>query len=155
MVAKNIERFNEITGQVFACLYESFPLPITLRPKLFGIEEHEGGEYSPELGETLGVEPQSAEEILFKHSVTWLIQAGYITAKKPDYDRHFFAEARLTAKGLEVLNAIPKTLTKREPLGEQLAAASKGGAKELMRTITTEVLGMGVRLGLKTIGMDG
>ena len=51
MVAKNIERFNEITGQVFACLYESFPLPITLRPKLFGIEEHEGGEYSPELGD--------------------------------------------------------------------------------------------------------
>jgi len=155
MAAKNIERFNEITGQVFACLYESFPLPMVLRPKLLGIEEHEGGEYSPEVGEVLGVEPQSAEEVLFKHSVTWLIQAGYIAAKKPDYDSHFFAEARLTARGLEVLNAIPENLTKREPLGEQLAAASKSGAKELMRTITTEVLGAGVRLGLKAVGMDG
>lgn len=155
MAAKNIERFNEITGQVFALLYESFPLPMALRPKLLGIEEHEGGEYSPELGEVLGVEPQSADEVLFKHSITWLVQAGYIASKTPDYDRHFFAEARLTAKGLEVLNAIPENLTKREPLGEQLAAASKSGAKELMRSITTEVLGAGVRLGLKAVGMDG
>lgn len=155
MVARNIERFNEITGQVFACLYESFPLPMSLRPKLLGIEEHEGGEYSPEVGEVLGVEPQSAEEVLFKHTVTWLIETGYIAATKPGYDGHFFAEARLTAKGLEALNAIPENLTKREPLGEQLAAASKSGAKELMRTITTEVLGAGVRLGLKAAGMDG
>lgn len=155
MGSRNIEQFNEITGQVFACLYESFPLPMALRPKLLGIEEHEGGEYSPEVGMTLGLEPQSAEEVLFKHSVTWLIQAGYIAAKKPGYDSHFFAEARLTAKGLEVLNAIPENLIKREPLGEQLAKASKSGAKELMRTITTEVLGAGVRLGLKAAGMDG
>lgn len=155
MVAKNIEHFNEVTGQVFACLYESFPLPLALRPKLLGIDEHDGGECSPEIAEALGVEPQSAEEVLFKHSVTWLIQAGYISAKPPSYGSYFFAEARLTAKGLEVLNAIPENLTKREPLGEQLAAATKSGAKELMRTITTEVLGVGVRLGLNAAGMGG
>lgn len=142
----NIEQFNELTGQIFACLYEAFPIPISLRPSMLGIDEHEGGEYSPEVGKVLGVEPQSAEEIIFKHSVTWLLQASYINATQVQFDSHFFSNVRLTAKGLEVLNAIPENLVQKESLGTQLASASKSGAKELIRTITTEVLGVGIRM---------
>lgn len=154
MTATNIDHFNEITGQVFAHLYQSFPLPVLLRPEMLGITEHEGGEYSPEVGEALGIEPQSEEEVLFKHSVSWLIQTGYLTANKLQPDGCLFGQARLTAKGLEVLNATPVSLAGKEPLGAQLAAASKSGGKELLRTITSEVLGIGVRMAMKSAGID-
>lgn len=154
MSSRNIDRFNEITGLIFGRLYEAFPLPIRLRPELIGIEEREGAVEGLQEAEALCVEVQSEEVILFKHSVTWLIQAEYLHSTHGDHGSGHFDEARLTAKGLEVLNAIPTALTKREPLGEQLVAASKSGGKELVRSITTEALGIGVRLGMKALGVD-
>ncbi|MNG30984.1 hypothetical protein D3C84_1167130 [compost metagenome] len=60
----------------------------------------------------------------------------------------------LTAKGLEVLNAVPDSLAQRTSIGEQLAEASKSGGKELLRSITTEALGIGVRLVMKGAGLE-
>lgn len=64
-----------------------------------------------------------------------------------------FTKAVLTAKGLEVLNAVPDRLVQQTSIGEQLAEASKSGIKETLRTITTEALGIGVRLLLKESGL--
>jgi hypothetical protein len=154
MSSRNIDRFNEITGLIFGQLYEAFPIPIRLRPELIGIEEREGAVEGLKEAEALCVAVQSEEVILFKHSVTWLIQAEYLHFRHGDPGSGHFNEARLTAKGLEVLNAIPIALTKREPLGEQLVAASKSGGKALVRSITTEALGFGARLGMKAFGID-
>ncbi|WP_370599570.1 hypothetical protein [Pseudomonas nitroreducens] len=156
MATRNIDEFNEITGKVFALLYEAFPLPIGLRPTAIGIEEHEPGEYDPVSGKVSGRTPVTEEEIVFGHSVQWLEEAGYLTSirgQSQGYPRLYFAESRLTAKGLEVLNAMPDNLTKRESIGQQLAEASKSGGKELLRTITTEALGIGVQLGAKAFGL--
>ncbi|MNR50332.1 hypothetical protein D3C85_1698370 [compost metagenome] len=65
-----------------------------------------------------------------------------------------FTKAVLTAKGLEVLNAVPDSLAQRTSIGEQLAEASKSGGKELLRSITTEALGIGVRLVMKGAGLE-
>lgn len=154
MSTRNIDRFNEITGLIFGQLYEAFPIPIVLRPRLIGIEEREGAVEGAGIAAAMGVEAQSEEVILFKHSVTWLIQAEYLKSTHYDIGSGYFDSARLTAKGLEVLNAIPTALTKREPLGEQLVAASKSGGKELVRSITTEALGFGARFGMKAFGID-
>lgn len=154
MSSRNIDRFNEITGLIFGQLYEAFPIPIGLRPRLVGIEEREGAVEGAATAAALGLEVQSDDEVLFKHSVTWLIQAEYLVSGDHQYGSTYFQSARLTAKGLEVLNAVPPALTKREPLGEQLVAASKSGGKELVRSITTEALGFGARLGMKAFGMD-
>lgn len=154
MSTRNIDRFNEITGLIFGQLYEAFPIPIGLRPKLIGIDERPGAVEGAAAAATLGLEEQSKDEVLFKHSVTWLIQAEYLVCGDHLHGSTYFANARLTAKGLEVLNAIPTALTKREPLGEQLVAASKSGGKELVRSITTEALGFGARLGMKAFGID-
>lgn len=154
MSSRNIDRFNEITGLIFGQLYEAFPIPIAHRPRLIGIEEREGAVEGAGVAAAMDAEVQSEEVILFKHSVTWLIQAEYLKCTHQDIGSGYFESARLTAKGLEVLNAVPPALTKREPLGEQLVAASKSGGKELVRSITTEALGFGARLGMKAFGMD-
>lgn len=157
MAAKNIDEFNEITGKVFARLYEAFPIPVLLQPSDFDIDEHAEGDWDHH-GRFVGGEPLTSEERMFGESIRWLEESGYLTfgpgnPGEQDEDRTHFQRSRLTAKGLEVLNAIPPNLTKREPLGQQLAAASKSGGKELLRTITTEALGIGVQIGAKALGL--
>lgn len=154
MSSRNIDRFNEITGLIFACLYEKFPVPVDLHPMLFGIKETPGGAECAAVAVALELDPQSEDEIFFKHSVRWLIEAGYLASAEYSYGSTHFGDSRLTAKGLEVLNAVPTALVPREPLGEQLVAASKSGGKELVRNIATEALGVGVRLSMKAFGID-
>lgn len=157
MSETNIDQFNEVTGEVFAHLYENFPIPVLLRPELFGIEEHLEGEYDSWNGVTTGATPISKDEIIFGHTVQWLIDSGYLTSGRlpagsmPEV-RTYFDRARLTAKGLEVLNAIPENLTQREPIGQRLAEATKSGGKEILRSITTEALALGVQIAARTAG---
>ena len=121
MAAKNIDEFNEITGKVFATLYEAFPIPTLLRPSDFGIDESHEGDWGAD-GRFIEGPPRSHEEVLFSQTVQWLEQSGYLTVsgappgRLVGPDRTFFGHARLTAKGLEVMNAIPPSLTKREPI---------------------------------------
>jgi hypothetical protein len=153
MATSNIDQFNEITGRVFAHLYQAFPIPTDLRPAVIEIQEASRGDYDPILGTTSGQEPKSQEEQLFVHSVEWLRQTGYLTAERYAMSDHF-TKAVLTAKGLEVLNAVPGSLKQRLSIGEQLADASRSGGKELLRSITTEALGIGVRLVMKGAGLE-
>ncbi|MCY1432372.1 hypothetical protein D9M71_483650 [compost metagenome] len=151
MATSNIEQFNEITGQVFALLYEEFPLPIALTPHSVGLDTDRAPKQNATTGEMIYPEISTDGE-MFMRTIEWLASAGYLTCSS---DRRWhIGNAVLTAKGLEVLNAIPEKLTKREPIGRQLAEASKSGGKELLRSITTEALGVGVRLLLKGSGLE-
>lgn len=153
MATSNIDQFNEITGQVFAHLYQAFPIPTELRPSSIGLLEAAPGDYDHESGIVSGAEEKSHAEMVFKHSVDWLIRTGYLTCRQyPGSD--VFEAAVLTAKGLEVLNAVPGSLQQKASIGEQLAEASKSGGKELLRSITTEALGIGVRLVLRSAGLE-
>ncbi|MCY1303819.1 hypothetical protein D9M70_535450 [compost metagenome] len=153
MTTSNIDQFNEITGRVFAHLYQAFPIPTDLRPTVVGIEEASPGDYDPVTGTSIGQEPRTHEEQLFAHSVEWLCRTGYLTAERYAMSDHF-TKAVLTAKGLEVLNAVPGSLKQKSSIGEQLTEASKSGGMELLRSITTEALGIGVRLLMKGSGLD-
>ncbi|MNF86137.1 hypothetical protein D3C84_685640 [compost metagenome] len=158
MELTNIDEFNLMTGKVFARLYESFPIPAYLSPTELGIPVSKGGEYDPETGTTIGEEPPTCGELIFSHSVQWLIETGYLTCGSlpagcmPSLRTHF-PHARLTAKGLETLNAVPSNL-KSESLGRQIASASKSGSLELLRMAVAEALGIGAKVFGRYIGAD-
>lgn len=152
MPSPNILRFNEVTGLVLSALYQSFPIPIELRPTTIGLRELNTNEQEF-VGMALVITaPDDADPMFFCHTVNWLIATGYISAVSRMQSIHF-SDAVLTAKGLEVLNAVPKSLSSKEPIGQQLAAASKSGAMEAIRTITTEALAIGVRTVASSFGL--
>lgn len=145
MTASNIERFDEITGQVLGALYERFPVPHRL---LIADFVQEG--YS--MNDHLGIEVPNDAGKFFLASVTWLADSGYLKYREQAHGMGFL-ESVLTAKGLEVLKATPASLQTGPSLGEKLVDASKGGAKEVLRGVVGEVLSMGARLASGQLGL--
>lgn len=150
MAASNIERFDEYVGIVLGHLYRQFPVPVLIDAELIGIDT------SLHLREGPGGMGAVVEHLLFPdeqfflHSIQWLVDAGYIQAKRSG-DR--FSGAVLTSRGLEVLKALPASLQSGPSLGEQLVDASKAGAKDMLRAVTTEALALGARFVSNQFGL--
>lgn len=147
MTASNIKRFDETTGQVFSALYESFPVPRGLYIKGFVTDGYSVHEH-------LGVEVPNAEGEFFFACIQWLAEAGYLTFK--DTAQYCgFNNCVLTAKGLEVLKAIPESLQSGPSLGDQLVDATKSGAKSLLGSIAGQALSIGVHMASAKLGLSG
>lgn len=144
MAVSNIEKFDEITGKIFAELYLSFPLPKML---MAGAIVENAMQYD----ERYGTEVPTEDAEFFIATADWLMQAGYLTCKTYPYLR--VDNAILTAKGLEVLKAIPKSIASTTSIGEQLATTAKEGGKEVARGLVSEALGLGARIISPLIGL--
>ncbi|NMY81034.1 hypothetical protein HBO01_20325 [Pseudomonas rhodesiae] len=144
MAVSNIEKFDEITGKIFAELYQSFPLPKML---MAGAIVENAMQYD----ERYGTEVPTEDAEFFIATADWLMQAGYLTCKPYPYLR--VDDAILTAKGLEVLKAIPKSIASTTSIGEQLATTAKEGGKEVARGLVSEALGLGARIISPLIGL--
>jgi len=144
MAVSNIEKFDEITGKIFAELYQSFPLPKML---MAGAMVENAMQYD----ERYGTEVPTEDAEFFIATADWLMQAGYLTCKPYPYLR--VDDAILTAKGLEVLKAIPKSIASTTSIGEQLATTAKEGGKEVARGLVSEALGLGARIISPLIGL--
>lgn len=144
MPTSNIDKFNEVTGKVLAYLYMNFPIPMVLTPSTLGIEEAPTGIYDPFSGTAIGEVPRSNDEIFFFHSINWLIATGYISANRYTASTQF-GQSVLTAKGLEVLKAIPSSLT-NSSFGQQLQEAANAGMLDTIKGLTNEVLSRGIGL---------
>lgn len=140
MTPPNIERFNELTGNIFAFLYEQFPLPKLLKPEKF----IEGGKDAAfDTNSPSGAGPTEATDF-FVATVEWLNVEGYVSYKNMG---HFdFREAVLTSKSLAILNGIPASLENTESLGDRLTSAAKSGASEIIKTIARETIGIGIHV---------
>lgn len=101
--------------------------------------------------ETAQMEVPSDDAEFFIATCEWLIQAGYLIGDVRPYTH--VHDVVLTAKGLEVLNAIPDSLKAGASIGERLADAAKEGGKETMRGLVTEALGLGARLISPLVGL--
>lgn len=150
MSDSNIERFDEITGKVFAHLYQSFPIPTSMGAEFVGVKissvtciPHTGVPYG-------GIYDLSAEERktfdFFIHSVNWLAKAGYIDVSSSGSTT--FYDVTLTAKGLEVLKATPSSLDNTPSIGQQLITAAKGGFVDQLQSLTASALKRGVALAV-------
>ncbi|QXZ12511.1 hypothetical protein KVQ82_20830 [Pseudomonas sp. AO-1] len=144
MAVSNIEKFDDITGKIFAVLYQHFPIPQALMAEDFV-------ENAKQLDDFLGTEVPTEDADFFLATAEWLRQAGYINCAPDPY--LYVSHAVLTAKGLEVLKAIPESVSSKESIGEQLATTAKESGKEVARGLVSEALGLGVKIFSPIIGL--
>ena len=145
MAVSNIDVFNDLTGKILGDLYLHFPKPKYLMADAFV-------ESPMKWHEKAQMEVPSDEAEFFLATAQWLANAGYLTGKVCPYTH--VENAVLTAKGLEVLNAIPESLSGGPSIGERLAVAAKEGGKETMRGLVSEALGLGARLISPLVGLS-
>ncbi len=138
MTTSNIERFDEIAAQVLGRLYQEFPLPVYLAAADFVSTA------TCYCEATCGDVP-SPDARFFESSVLWLGEAGYLRYAEHQYQLASFRDVVLTAKALEVLKAIPESLT-GHTLGERLADGAKTGGKELALEAIRQVFAYSVRI---------
>lgn len=147
MTTSNIQRFDEITGQVLGALYENFPLPRDLRIADFVADGYR-------LDEGLQKDVPNEDGLFFFACIDWLSEAGYLRFKNKNR-HHGYSDGVLTAKGLEVLKAVPASLKNGPSLGAQLVDASKTGTKSMLGSLAGEVLSVGSRLITSHLGLPG
>ncbi|WP_085703913.1 hypothetical protein [Pseudomonas sp. B15(2017)] len=134
MADTNIDLFDQITGLIFSKLYQKFPVAIDISSMDF-IESFPDHIDRP--GE------------FFADTVEWLIESGYVVARTKSSYAYTFEDCTLTAKTLEVLKAIPKSVG-GESLGGQIASAAKDGATAKLKELVGEALSKGYGLALST-----
>jgi len=140
-MASNMERFDLLTGAVFAELYESFPEPLILDPYHFLTQ------IAPE-GQDKDVQNEQAFGAIefFGHTIDWLTRTGYLTHNTTvRSDLSIFENCVLTAKGLEVLKALPDSITGKT-LGSQLHDAAKNGLLDSVKSLAGKALGVGASM---------
>jgi len=135
MTSSNVERFDRLTGGVFGKLYQSFPVPIELNINDFT-------SLITPLKETYEEDQTLNASEFFYSTLSWLKDSGYITYLNNALDNTSCYGCVLTAKGLEVLKAVPKSVD-GDSLGGQLADAVKEGAMGKLKELASEALSKG------------
>ena len=145
MAVSNIEKFDDLAGRILAELYESFPVATVISTEDF----MDSGRHWDDV---LEMEVLDDGGTFFISTATWLINAGYISGSA--FQNLFIEKAVLTAKGLEVLKALPESLNSGPSIGEQLSDAAKAGSTEVMRGLLSQALSIGARLVSPFVGLS-
>lgn len=116
---KNIEIFDCYVAEIFAKLYEDFPVPATLDLTWLDTKAISDEDEHEEIFHKISV---------YEHTVRWLMSAGYINVENINSQRAYGAV--LSAKGLEILKMPVSLQQPKESLGEFIMDAMKAGAKE-------------------------
>ncbi|WP_049818735.1 hypothetical protein [Pseudomonas taiwanensis] len=140
-MASNMERFDLLTGAVFAQLYESFPEPVILDPY------HFLAQIAPE-GQDQDVQNEQAFGAIefFGHTIDWLTRTGYLThTTTVRRELSIFEDCVLTAKGLEVLKALPDSVTGKN-FGSLLQDAAENGLLDSVKSLAGKALAVGASM---------
>ncbi|HFF1377149.1 TPA: hypothetical protein ACGBFI_005454 [Escherichia coli] len=141
-IASNLDVFNETVGKTFAFLYETFPRKVTIDIcALTGVSEltfEEDRSSRRQLVEALE---------LRRDSIAWLVDAGYVSAKSSP--PHYFSDAVLTAKGLELLKLDPESL--KQSFGDKLVDAAKSGSMDAIKSTASSALTTGLSFAFKSL----
>ncbi|MGK5079627.1 hypothetical protein [Janthinobacterium sp. HLX7-2] len=141
MTLSNIDAFDELTGRIFAKLYENFPKPILLDARRF-LDGGEAAVYDARSFTGAKLTPQAEA---FVYTAAWLVQEGYIAVRPHSKTNTGFSGAALSEKGLAALKAVPDSLATRATLGERLVQSVKAGTMETLKSIASEVLSVCVK----------
>ncbi|MBF3236869.1 hypothetical protein H4N55_09665 [Aeromonas veronii] len=141
----NIERFDRTVVLVLAELYARFPVRKALDARQFMLTDD--GQIAEALSSREEAELDSSDPHFERKQFAfecmhWLVETGYLHGEPKADDG--IADAVLTAKGLEVLNATPDSL--QETLGERIQAVAKSGLWETGKVLIGQVVGLGVGL---------
>lgn len=120
--SSNVEIFNRISLELFAELYEAFPVPIAITPDALALSEVPD---EATYGATWSVMEIAGE------TVTFLQEEGFLKYRDRVITREF-GDVRLTLKGLAILGILVSLVATepREPLIRKIKRmAAKGGEK--------------------------
>lgn len=141
MEKTNIERFDEISADILAHLYEAFPVHTSVTPKVSGLEEILDQDYDPVEGASTSTGSRDQETDFFEATLDWLVQSGFVSRKD---NIPFSGVYVLTSLGLQALKHVPQPSLGSETLGEKLTAATKSGAKEIAKEALNQALSIGM-----------
>ncbi|MFJ3153551.1 hypothetical protein ACIPIX_05330 [Pseudomonas protegens] len=151
MAKTNIERFDEMSADILAFLYDSFPIHKRVSPEVAGLSVVKYGEYDPDKGLAEKVSGEEDPETEFFYStLEWLAEAGFITPKPSRGGPRRYV---LTSFGLQALKHVPKPTLGTETLGEKLSTATKSGARHAASEALNQALSIGVQLITKHVGL--
>lgn len=131
----NIELFNEYVAHILAQLYVSFPVKGTLDVRTISGHtdvNHYGIICAPDGSE-------SKEAWVAFDTISWLVDNGYVHADS-QLARRYYDGCTLTAKGLKLLQAVPKSVQITEPPGGKLVSLIKEGSINLAKDLVKEIL---------------
>ena len=138
----NIDFFNLFTIAIFDRLYNSFPTPIQVNAVLMA------SELIPE---------KTSEEARHKklqsagYALSFLAEEGFVTYKDARPNVGQFVGVRLTAKGLAVLNSVPGSIEKSEPLIGRIRKILTGGVKEAGNESIRQIVQSALTTGLAAV----
>lgn len=144
MATSNIERFDRLTGVIFAKLYSAFPIRIDLDLVDLMSASLE------ELGENEFLEEVGSEPDFVSATMDWLEEAGYIVKVDSTLDGGKYLRCTLTHKALEALKAVPEGLG-GPTLGSKIADASKSGALKVLGDLASQTLGVAVGMAAASL----
>jgi hypothetical protein len=131
MAMKNIESFDKCVGYVFGELYENFPICVSINLKQF-LQKNKH-------------DVNDKEELILSETLFWLRDNNFLVFTHPkEKDVSHFQEVRafpqfscvvLSAKGLDVLKKVPKSIREGKGIGEHIMEAVSTGAKEQLSTL--------------------
>ncbi len=143
MAKSNIDKFDEVTGMLFAKLFSTFPEPVDIRLEDYVPEEDEQEVISEDSAQW--IVDQNRREFV-EHTINWIVDSGFITSYNFNREQGIFSGVILTAKGLECLKMTPDSL--QASAGTELAAAARTGSIELLKSIVNQVLGAGISIAM-------
>ncbi|EOA0394717.1 hypothetical protein ACHGL5_000081 [Shigella flexneri] len=138
-MSKNLELFNQQTAEIFAVLWDNFPVPQVITYKKFNAalpDDYFDQLNSPEM------KALNQLRSVVDGTFTFLSENGYILYGT-DHQTGFH-DVRLTEKALAVLNKKPEALDGNETMGDKIISAVKDGTPGVIAGAVTNLLTLGV-----------
>jgi hypothetical protein len=140
-MSKKLDVFNQQAAEIFAVLWDNFPVEQVIKYEKFGAglpENFWDDVNSPDAKTAMSL--QSVVDGTF----SFLNENGYIRYRKALPEG--FAEVRLTEKALAVLNKKPEVLGGSETVGDRILSAVKDGTPSVIAGAVTNLVTLGVNL---------
>ena len=131
-MSKNLELFNQQTAEIFAVLWDNFPVPQVISYAKFHAALPD--DYFEQL---------NSPEMKALRELRSVVE-GYIL-HRTDHQTCFH-DVRLTEKALAVLNIKPEALGGNETMGDKIISAVKDGTPGVIASAVTNLLTLGVNL---------
>jgi hypothetical protein len=137
----HIESFNRCAALIFAELYHLFPF----RKQISSSSLPEGVFEDIEEDDHVGAFKRL---MVFEKTAKWLVEADYIWAE--EVIESGLNGAILSPKGLEVLKAMPSSLSPEQSLGGRMEELVKAGSYSLLSKVVDKALSIGVVIATGT-----
>ncbi|HGY0135686.1 TPA: hypothetical protein ACNTZA_003504 [Klebsiella pneumoniae] len=140
-MSKNLDLFNQQTAEIFAALWENFPVPQVITYEKFNAalpDDYFNQLNSPEM------KALNQLRSVVEGTFTFLGENGYIQYETDH--QTYFMDVRLTEKALAVLNKKPATLGGNETMGDKIVSAVRDGTPGVIAGAVTNLLTIGVNL---------